>query len=499
MKNINSILLIIGIIIAVNVLSKHFFYRFDLTQDKQFTLSDATRDILQNLEDPVMIKAYFSGGLDVQLEKNKADFTDMLVEYANLSKGMVDYEFIDPMESPETEQAAMQNGIQPVLVNVRKEDQFTQAKVFMGAVMELGQAKEIIPIIQPGQAMEYDLTTNIKKMAVKDKPTIGLVQGHGEPGLSDLSQVYQGLSILYNVENVDLNTPTIDPKFKTIAIVAPKDSFPPNQFNTLDEYLSRGGNLFIAMDAVNGDLQNAQGVALTTGLEGWLKGKGLEIKPEFLIDANCGNVSVQQRQGFFNFNTPISFPFLPIIKTFKEHLVTKGLEQVMLPFSSPIKYTGQGATYESLLNASIKSGRVSTPTTFDVANKKWGSADFTEPSLSAGGVLEGTLVPGGQPAKMIVIGDGDFPVSGAQGRGQSQDNISLMVNSIDWLSDDTGLIALRTKGVASRPIDDLEDGTRSMLKYLNFFLPLLMVVLYGLFRMQRKRTTRRIREAQNFA
>ena len=70
------------------------------------------------------------------------------------------------------------------------------------------------------------------------------------------------------------------------------------------------------------------------------------------------------------------------------------------------------------------------------------------------------------------------------------DNASLMVNSIDWLSDDTGLIELRTKGATSRPLDDIEEGKRALLKYLNFLLPIFLVIIYGIFRMQRRQNLR---------
>jgi hypothetical protein len=65
-----------------------------------------------------------------------------------------------------------------------------------------------------------------------------------------------------------------------------------------------------------------------------------------------------------------------------------------------------------------------------------------------------------------------------------------MVNSIDWLSDDTGLIELRTKGVSSRPIDELEDGRRSFLKYLNFLLPIALILVYGFIRGQKSKNMR---------
>ena len=100
-------------------------------------------------------------------------------------------------------------------------------------------------------------------------------------------------------------------------------------------------------------------------------------------------------------------------------------------------------------------------------------------------------------SRIIVFSDGDFPIA-AQGRGQTPDNISLFSNAVDWLSDDTGLIDLRTKGVASRPIEDVEDAKRSMIKWTNFLLPILLVIGYGIFRFQINRRKRRQRMNERY-
>ncbi|NJM15845.1 MAG: hypothetical protein HC896_11195 [Bacteroidales bacterium] len=92
---------------------------------------------------------------------------------------------------------------------------------------------------------------------------------------------------------------------------------------------------------------------------------------------------------------------------------------------------------------------------------------------------------------MVVIADGDFAVGQQGGRGQiNPDNVSLLSNAVDWLSDDTGLIELRTKGATARPIDDIEEGKRTFLKYLNFVLPILLIVIYGIVRFQINQTKR---------
>jgi len=63
----------------------------------------------------------------------------------------------------------------------------------------------------------------------------------------------------------------------------------------------------------------------------------LVVEDNFVIDNNCGNVGVQQKNGFFNFTTPVKFPYLPIITNFADHRITKGLEQVLMPFVSTIR------------------------------------------------------------------------------------------------------------------------------------------------------------------
>ncbi len=497
MKNTTTILLIVGIILLVNFLSNRFFHRFDLTEGGQFTLSKATKDILRDLNEPVTVKAYFSENMPPQLENHKREVQDMLIEYNNLSRGNVVYEFIDPSTSPELEQEAAQSGIPGVPVGIREKDKRTQQVVYLGAMLEMGDQKEVIPIIQPGTAMEYALSTSIKKISVIDKPIVGLVQGHGEPAMGELAQVYQQLSVLYSLQNLDLNQ-EIPAQYKTIAIIAPRDSFPPQHFATLDQFLGRGGNIFIANNSVDGDFSTGQGNLVTTGLEGWLQDKGLMIEPAFITDEQCGSVSVQRGGGFFSMRQQIPFPYLPKISNFADHPISKGLEQVDLQFASPISFSGNkpNAVFTPFARTSKKSGTASLPLMFDV-QKSWTNADFPLSDLVVGAILEDNFI-GDIPAKIVLISDGDFATNGPQQQQQrrlNEDNINLMTNSIDWLSDDTGLIDLRTKGVNSRPIAQLEDGERNAYKYTNFLLPLLLVVIYGLFRSQRRRK-RRMKQMQ---
>ena len=126
-----TIVLFLAIVVFVNFLSEQFFFRLDLTEDRQYTMSKATKDILKDLDEPITVKAYFSKDIPAQLIKTKNDFHEMLIEYGKLSKQMVVFEFISPNENEETEQEAMQNGIQPVMINVREKDQMKQQRAYM--------------------------------------------------------------------------------------------------------------------------------------------------------------------------------------------------------------------------------------------------------------------------------------------------------------------------------------------------------------------------------
>jgi len=203
-KGALSIFWIIGIIVLINFLSREFFFRIDTTKDNTYTLSKATRNILEEQDEPITVTSYFTKDLPPQYSKTLSDFKDLLVEYNTRSGGVINFEFKDPKD--EVEQEAVQNGIQPLLINMREKDEVVQKKAFMGAVISRGEMKEILPFITPGGPMEYQLTTAIKKISVADKPSIGFVQGHAEPGFEEIAQVYEALSVLYNIEPVNLST-----------------------------------------------------------------------------------------------------------------------------------------------------------------------------------------------------------------------------------------------------------------------------------------------------
>ncbi len=487
-----QILLIAGVVVLINILADIYFVRLDLTSDNQYTLSKATKNILRNLDAPVTVTAYFTEDLPPQMVKVKKDFKELLIEYANISKGNVVYEFIDPAKDDQTELKAQQQGIQPVLINAREKDQIKQQRAYLGAVVQMGEQSDVIPFMQQGYAMEFALSSSIKKLSARDKPVIGFLQGHGEPSLAAMSQAMGQLNILNTVEPVYLSD-TADglSRYRTVAIVSPADSFPPGHLRQLDVFLARGGNLYLAMNRVSADFSTLYGTAVHTGLEDWLREKGLSVEEDFIVDAQCQSVGVRQQQGMYSITTPVRFPYLPIINKFADHPITAGIESVVFPFLSSIHYTGDTTVkFTPLAFTSEKSGTRAAPLYLDF-QRNWTQNDFPMSAITVAGLLEGRIT-GNALSRIVLIPDGDFAVNGEGNQAQQvqQDNVNLMVNCIDYLSDDTGLIELRTKGVTSRPLDQIEDGKKSMLKYVNFLLPIVLIVIFGVIRLQRNRNLR---------
>ena len=421
---------------------------------------------------------------------NRKDFQDILIEYENRSSGNLVYEFINPNETELTETEAQQEGISPVVINVTERDQVQQLRAYMGAIIEMGDQKEVIPVIQPGAAMEYDLTTSLKKISIQDKPKIALLQGHGEASLNAIPQLAQQLAVLYDVETLSLLDSGAIPSFyRALVIMDPRDTISSQDFSLIDDYINQGGNILVSFTAVEGDMSS--GYLQRTndiGIRRWLHNKGVVIGESFVVDASCASVQVRQQLGPFGMvNTQIQFLIFQWSRNSQNTPISQGLESLLLPFVTSISFNQSDSAVNAipLALSSKNSGMVSPGRAIDI-NKKWEESDFPLQNEVLAVALEGKIAnnPSG---RMVVVPNGAFAVNGEPDQGQQQlspDNVNFASNAIDWLSDDTGLIDLRTKGVTARPLEVIEDGTRNMLKYGNVFIPILLILIYSFVRKQ---------------
>ena len=456
--------MVLAIILVVNLLSEVAYFRIDFTEDKRYTLGQATRSILEDLDDVITVKAYFTEDLPAQLGYIKDELRDQFIEYENRSNGNFVFEFINPNTSDELKQEAMQNGITPVSINVVEDDQRQQIQAFMGILIQADGQKEAIPLVQPGSGLEYEITTSIKKITLKNKPKIGLITSNNGVTMGAIPQLFQQLTVMYEMVSFNLSDSSeITPNYSCMIWISPNDTIPSVDFDKVNKYLDKGGNLFLAYSNISGNLQTAEIFSKPDiGLKDWLQSKGISIE----------------------------FPYFPQIRKFAKHPITVGLESMMLPFSSPLDFIGSDTTLaiNAVLQTSEMSGTQNTPNYMNV-QKKWTEQDFTAPNQILALSMEHM---GANNGSMVVVSNGQFINNGEGQQAQqlNMDNINFAANAIDWLSDDTGLVGLRTKGITSRPLESIDDGTKSLVKYGNVFSPILLILIYGFIRrssVQRKR------------
>ncbi len=486
------LIFVLSCLIILNILSSYVFFRVDFTADKRYTLDKVTKRILREVKDPIIITMYVSEDLPPDISRTIRDFKHLLTEYNAHSKKRIEIEEVNPNSNEELEMKAIEVGIHPVPLEVREKDQVKVQKVFLGLVIQVGEKSETIPLIQPGIAMEYNLSTLIKRLTIQDKPKVGYVIGHGEPVLATLDQMTKELSVLYELENIDLNTQMDLSDYKAIIILSPFERISNREFKRLDNYLGTGGGIFVGIDRVNGILNHGIGVGLNTNLEIWLEEKGILVEDAFIVDRKCSTVTVQEKS-YFSYPQQVNFPYLPLITEFSDHSITDGIEAMILQFASPMKYVGDSTlVYHELAWTSDMSGKLKVPVSFNIG-QVWRPSDFLYPRQTVAAALHGPIVSE-QEARLCVIGDGNFIVNGVgeQKITIQADNINFVANAIDWLSDDSGLMSLRTKGVQSRPLKELTDSKVLFIKYFNFLFPLLLVVILGLlqFRRRSKKRTR---------
>jgi gliding-associated putative ABC transporter substrate-binding component GldG len=512
-------LLVTGILVLLNVVSIGVFQRLDLTHDRAFTLSAATKDTLKDLENPVKVTAYFTENLPPPFSENSRAVHDLLEEYRAASHGNLSFEFIDPQSqetdkdketkkevkrdifgravrektSVETELEGL--GIQPVEVRVFEEDQAQTKRAYMGIVVRYGEDKQSIPVVQDMATLEYDLTSMILKMVRKKTPVVGVVQGHGEPGLEraedghDLAKFSQLLKPNYDVKPVNLASPVAD-DVDVLLVVGPQQGYSDTEQKTIDEFLMKGKSAAFFLDRTKIDFKTFQPTPNAENLDQLVSAYGIELGQQVVGDVDCASLNVQEKRGFMVISMPLKYPFIPMPKSLEGNSpMTKGIGDVTLPFPLPVypKKDVAGLEIQSLAKSSSKSW-LEDPSPENLNPRRdYGSAQigFTGPYTliaEARGSLPSfadNTKHSAKEARVIVAGTSallDDQVMGPQ-------NAALVLNMVDWLSLDSKLLEMRTRGqseAAFKP--ELSDAARNAAKYGNVIGVPVLLAIVGLIR-----------------
>ena len=488
--------------------------RSDWTEGQIYTLSGSTISVLEQLDEPLLVRAYITSGLPQPYGRLQVFIEDMLRAYHEAGDGNIGFEMVDPSGDANLSAALNAMKIPKVQVQVVEDDQAQVKQGYLAVVIEYLDSKEIIPVVQSEEGFEYLLTRKIKKLTGKGRGKIGILSSFGATGLYQLQRLQELVRDDYELIDVDGEKEAFSSDLSAL-IIAGMEKQPSETFRYhLDQFRMQGGGLLLLAGNAKPMLSSGFEVKpIEATVNDWMKEDlGVAIDTGLVIDQQATRVTVNQQQGGFMFRSLVEYPFLPNVTALHSgHPVTTALESISLPFASPLIWTGRDAGFVELMRSSERSSVQSGPP-FDV-NPLVGKAErfsgmSMRPSLLAlavdGAVKSSfkkapesmitessaaTHISSAESSRMIVVGspsllDDEFMDGG---------NLIAALNMFDWLSDDSGLIELRSRSVTQRPLESLSSAGRSFFKGLWMFALPLLIGLFGMGRwwiLKKQRATR---------
>ncbi|MDI6785657.1 MAG: GldG family protein [bacterium] len=500
------ILIFLGFIIAINYISTKLFMRFDLTENKEFTISKSTKNILKNLDDIVSINLYFSKKLPPYLGNLKLKVDDLLKEYQVYSKGKISVNYFDPSTDPKLAQSMHFMGIPQVQFNIVEKDKAQVINVYLGMAILYEDKKEVIPVIQDTNNLEYDLTTKIIKVTSSEIKTIGFLTGHEEQSIyKDYEEVRELLKKQYEVTEIKIDNEKaeIDASIDTLVIPGPKKEISDEEAIKIDQFIMKGKKVVFLIDSIKMTEGSLNATVNKHGLDNLLKGYGLKINKNLVLDRS--NASASFSSGFVYFTLPYPFWVRVLKENFAlEHPAVGKLNTMILPWTGSvellpsidkdiksielIKTTKHSWTQEGCFNLnpqqSFTSSTASQNTLAIVLSGKFKSAFSKE--------RENLIKESLEESQIVLLGNSIFIANNFI--QQFESNSIFFLNLIDWLNLGDKLIDIRSRAAADRHLREISEYEKTFLKFVVMFLMPLIVVIYGVIRFYLKNKTKKLIE-----
>ncbi|TDE44517.1 gliding motility-associated ABC transporter substrate-binding protein GldG [Flavobacterium rhamnosiphilum] len=551
-KNLKNVLFTIVILLIANGIGNHFFHRFDLTKDKRYTLSPTSLNIIKQVQNPLSIKVYMQGDLPAEFKRLQQETKQLLEEFQAYNTNIV-FEFVDPLENEDASMDNIKDlyrkGLTPINITVDDKGKQSQAMVFPWAIAVYDNKEVNIPLLKnimgatttqkvigSVQHLEYSIAEALNKVTKAKQKKIAVIKGNGE--LQDILMAKFLLQVResYHIGPFTLDSVAKSPieslqaleKYDLAVIAKPTETFTDAEKQVLDQFIINGGKTLWLIDQVSAEmdsLYDSSGATLAypkdLNLNDMFFKYGIRINPDLVKDEQGSPIKLATgEQGSATQFQEFNWKFAPQVYPNSLHPIVKNLGGIKFDFANPIDTLKNGIKKTILLQSSQYSKKIGTPTEINLNSV----AEETSPNdyLNKGKIplsvlLEGsfhsmfenrvlpfeqkTFQPTGKENKMIVISDGDLiknqldknfqPVELGydQRSGNLYDNKDFLINCVNYLLDDTGLINIRSKDLDLPLLDKekvYENYTRTQI--LTIGLPILILVLFGVvFTFLRKR------------
>jgi len=551
-QNIKVLGITVFVLIVLNVLGNLFFHRFDLTKDKRYTLSQTSLNIVKQVQNPLSIKIYMQGDLPADFRRLQQETKQLLEEFQAYNNNIV-FEFVNPMEneeeSMEVVKSLYQKGLTPINITVDDKGKQSQAMVFPWAIAVYNNKEVNIPLLKnimgasttqkvvgSIQHLEYSIADAINKITKAKQKKVAIIKGNGEINEIHIAKMLMQIRESYYIGPFTLDSVAKNPtgslealkKYDLAIISKPTEKFSDEEKQVLDQFIMNGGKTLWLIDQVAADmdsLYNQSGATLAyprdLNLNDMFFKYGFRINPDLVKDEQGSPIKLATgEQGSATQYQDFVWKFAPQVYPTGKHPIVKNLGGIRFDFASPIDTLKNGIKKTVLLQSSQYSKIIGTPAeiNLNIVTEKTSPQDYVDKgNLPLSVLLEGSFhsafenrvlpfkengfVAKGKPNKMIVISDGDLarnqldknmmPVELGydQRTGNLYDNKDFIMNCINYLLDDTGLINIRSKDV-ELPLLDKEKvyENYSITQFITIGLPIAILLVFGvLFTYIRKR------------
>lgn len=534
MKHIGKIIALALVLGVINFMANKFYKRFDLTEDKRYTLSETTKTILNKLDKNAIVNVYLEGDFPAEFKRLQIETRQHLEELSAINK-QVKFKFIDPLDQAEE---LIKKGLQPSRLSVQEDGKLSEAIVFPWATITYKGKTENISLLtevsienQEQQLqnsienLEYAFSDAIHKISSEKTQTIAILKGNGELDdvylvsfLSQLSQYYKLAPFtLDSVSNNPQKTLEQLSGYDLTIIAKPTEEFTENEKFTLDQYITNGGKSLWLIDNVTAELDSlmltGQSLAFNKklNLTDLLFSYGVRINYSLIKDAYSSTIRLADGNtgNKTQFNDYI-WHYHPFITSKNNHPITKNIDPVNLRFANTLDTLKNSIKKTVLLQSSDFSKAVGTPVIISLADisKKPEKKDYNKGNQTLGVLLEGQFKSAyanrvkpfetslfkdkSEPNKMVVIADGDIianelvkgePIELGVDKytGIRYGNANFLMNTINYLLDDSGLLQLRSKTIQLQYLDkEKAYNERTFWQSINVVIPLVILAFFGI-------------------
>lgn len=537
-----SIVKVIVAVVAINLMASFVYTRFDLTEDKRYTLSEPAIAVAQKFETPVIVDVLLDGNIPAEFAKLKAETIQLLESFGSKNSN-IKYNLVDPMEGSENPQetvAQLQSlGLQPANVTVEENGKVSNELVFPWAMVNYNDQTVKVPLLKNKlgstaedrinnsvQQLEYAFADAFTKLSIKEKKSIAVIKGNGELDDIFIADYLTTIRDYYNIGAITLDSVASNPQnvldqlknFDLALIAKPTEAFTDQEKYVMDQYMVQGGKSIWMLDQVNMEMDSiyagggeAIAVPRDLNLKDLLFKYGVRINPVLVNDLYFTQIVLATGEGNDSQYNPLPWFYYPMVFSQNNHPINTNIEAVRFQFTSPMDVLENDYQKTILLQSSplSKTDGIPRVVSLDMINQEPDRETYNNGNLPLAVLIEGKFtsmyknrvkplklqntMEEGPENKMIVISDGDV-IKNQLRNGRPLElgydkwtnsfygNKEFLVNSTNYLLDNSGLINIRNKKV-SIPLLDVKKIAEQKNKWqlVNIGLPVVLTLLFGLF------------------